>query len=223
MPGWNQRLFLLINAAADPNTWLVHLARIIANSPVVIGPVLLITLWVWGRPAKRGGLLSVAGGILVGLGINQVLGFVYFEPRPFMIGLGHTLLVHLPDNSFPSDHATFVWGLGLGLLSTKAAQKLGAAVCLYGVAVAWSRVYLGVHFPIDMIAAGPVAVVAAGFARISQPSVTSWVLPLPDGMYETSLRVLRLPSALIPRQPAIRAPILTPIGTEPRVPRDQKS
>lgn len=221
MAGWNQQLFLLINASANPNAWVVELARMIANSPILLGPVLLIALWVWGQPFKRAGLLSVTGGTLVGLGINQVLGFIYFEPRPFMIEFGHTLLVHPPDNSFPSDHATFVWSLGLGLLSTKAARRWGTAVCVYGIAVAWARVYLGVHFPIDMIASGLVAVVAAGFAPISQPLVTSWVLPLADGIYETSLRLLRLPPALVPRQPVIRPQPLDSIGAEPRSRRDQ--
>ncbi len=200
MPEWNQQLFLLINASAGTNTWLTQMADIAASSPVVVGPLLMVALWVWGQPARRGRLLAVAGGMLIGLGINQVLGLLYFEPRPFMIGLGHTLLVHAPDNSFPSDHATFIWTLGVGLIATGAARRWGAAVCLYGMSVAWSRVYLGVHFPLDMIASMPIAVVSGGVARIGQPITTRWALPWVEGLYEASLRVLRVPPLFIPRQ-----------------------
>lgn len=113
MPEWSQQLFLLINASADPDAWLAQMADITASSPVVVGSLLLVALWVWGQPARCSRLLAVAVGMLIGLGINQVLGLLYFEPRPFMIGLGHTLLAHVSDNSFPSDHATFIWTLGV--------------------------------------------------------------------------------------------------------------
>lgn len=123
MPGWNQNLFLLINAPAHPSSWLLTLATVIAYAPVLVGPALLVVLGVWGEPTRRGGLLAVTGATLVGLGINQLLGALYFEPRPFMIGLGRTLLYHPPDNSFPSDHATFIWSLGIGLIVTGAALR----------------------------------------------------------------------------------------------------
>src|SRR5579884_964583 len=120
MPGWNQHLFLLINASAHPDPWIVSFAAILANSPVVAGPVLLVALWIWGNPSHRAGLLTVAGAVCAGQGINQLIGLIYFEPRPFVMDLGHTLIRHAADNSFPSDHATFVWTLGAGLIATGA-------------------------------------------------------------------------------------------------------
>lgn len=197
---WNQHLFLMLNASADPAGWLVAFACVAANSPDVLVPAVLVGLWIWGPPAQRGALLAVAGGVLVGLGINQGLGALWFEPRPFMAGIGHTWLAHAPDNSFPSDHATFVWSLGAGLIFTGAARRWGTAVCAYGVLVAWSRVYVGVHFPIDMVAAVPVAVVGGGVACLIRPVVTVWVLPVAGRVYEAALPVLHLPPGLFPRQ-----------------------
>ena len=199
MSGWNELLFLFINPSSAPSVLAVELARLIANSPIVVGPALLIALWVWGQPTRRGGLLAVAMGMLVGLGINQLLGLVYFEPRPFMIGIGHTLLTHPPDNSFPSDHATFIWALGVGLITTRSARRWGMGTCLYGTGVAWSRINVGVHFPLDVIASMLVAIVSGGIARFGQPIVTDWILPLADGPYELSLHALRVPAMLIPR------------------------
>jgi len=197
---WNQHLFLLINASAHPNAVLLLVARLIAGSPVYAGPALLAGLWIWGPAARRGALLSVALAMLIGLGINQVLGALWFEPRPFMIGLGHKLIAHPADNSFPSDHATFVWSLGLGLIITTAARRWGLAVCVYGLFVAWARVFLGVHFPIDMMAPVPVAIVAAGCARAMVGPIDRLVLPALDAVYETVLRILHLPPGLFPRR-----------------------
>ena len=117
-------------------------------------------MWILGRRDARGALLATVLGVSVALGINQMLGLLWFEPRPFMIGLGHTLALHVVENSFPSDHATFLWSLGFALLATGEARWWGVMVCMVGLLVAWARVYLGLHFPIDMAASFFVAIAA---------------------------------------------------------------
>jgi len=197
---WNQHLFLLLNAPAHPAGWLVGSVVALADSPVMVAPLLLVALWIWGVPSRRGALLAVAVALLVGQGINQVLGHLWFEPRPFMIPVGHTLMTHAADNGFPSDHATLVWALGAGLLLTRAAPRWGLAVCLYGVAVAWSRVWLGIHFPDDMLASAFVGAASGSLARAGRPATDTWALPLVDRVYEDALPLLHLPAALIPRR-----------------------
>jgi undecaprenyl-diphosphatase len=201
---WNQSLFLLLNAPAHPPASLVEAVVLLAGSPVAVAPVVLVGLWVWGTPQRRGALLAVAAAILVGQGANQVLGLLWFEPRPFMVPVGHTLMAHAGDNGFPSDHATLVWTLGAGLLLTGAAPRWGVGVSLYGAAVAWSRVWLGVHFPDDMLVSALVGAGCGGLARAVQPAVEAWMLPLANRAYEGALPMLRLPPALIPRRPTER-------------------
>lgn len=197
---WNQHLFLLFDAPAHPAAWLVQDVTALADSPVIVAPLLLLALWIWGVPARRGALLAVAGASLVGQGFNQLLGLLWFEPRPFMVPVGHTLMAHTADNGFPSDHATLVWTLGAGLLLTGAAPRWGMAVCLYGGAVAWSRVWLGIHFPIDMLASAAVGAASGSLGRIGRPVIDIWVLPPLDRAYEGALPLLHLPAALLPRQ-----------------------
>lgn len=197
---WNQNLFLLLNAPAHPGAWLVHSVVALANSPVVVAPSLLVALWIWGVPGRRGALLAVAGALLVGQGFNQLLGLLWFDPRPFMIPVGRTMLAHTADNGFPSDHATLVWALGAGLLLTGAAPRWGMAVCVYGCAVAWSRVWLGIHFPVDMLASALVGAASGSLGRIGRPVIDTWVLPPVDRAYEGALPLLHLPAALLPRQ-----------------------
>jgi len=164
MPSWNTALFLSLNAASRPGPVLQGLVVAVAGIPVLLAPVLLACLWVWGPPARRAALIAAGAGVFAGQGINLLLGLVWFDPRPFMAGIGHTWLDHVADNGFPSDHATLAWSLGLGLVLTGASRHWGAAACLAGLAAGWTRVYLGVHFPVDVLASIPAGLLAAGRA-----------------------------------------------------------
>ncbi len=201
----NDRLFLAINASANPDPLTVTLAALAASWLIYAVAALVPVLWIWGRQDTRGALLATVLGTGIALGANQVLGLLWYEPRPFMIGLGHTLALHVVENSFPSDHATFLWSLGFGLIATGAAQKWGLLVCLAGLLVAWARIYLGLHFPIEMVASLLVASAVAALARAALPASERWLRPVAHHIYEGTLRSLRLPPALFPRGPDRKA------------------
>lgn len=197
----NDRLFLAINAPDHPAAFMVTFGELAATWLVYAAAVLVPALWIWGRPGARAALLATVLGVFVALGVNQVLGLLWYEPRPFMIGLGHTLAFHVVENSFPSDHATFLWSLGWALIATGGARRWGVMVCLAGLLVAWVRVYLGLHFPIDMAASFLVALTSGGLARALLPICERWLQPVADQTYQAILRGLRLPPAVFPRRP----------------------
>ena len=196
---WNTQLFLLLNGPAAPDPTMLFAMRMLAGSPVVIAPAVLVWLWVRRPDDRRAGLLAVALAALAGQAVNLGLGALWFEPRPFMAGIGHTLLAHAADNGFPSDHSTLMFALGTGLILTGAARAAGAAVCVLGLAVAWARVYLGVHFPIDVLTGLPVGAAAGGFAWLIQPLLRRHALPPAERLYGCALAALRLPAAIFPR------------------------
>jgi undecaprenyl-diphosphatase len=68
-----------------------------------------------------------------------------------VVGIGHTHLFHAPDASFPSNHAVFCFAAAFSLWSNGIRKRIGWI--LFGLAclVCWARVYLGVHFPFDMV------------------------------------------------------------------------
>lgn len=196
---WNTDLFLLLNAPAYPGAAMLLVAEALAAAPVLLAPVLLACLWVWGRPDRRPALLAVAAGLFAGQALNMLLGMAWYEPRPFMAGMGHTWLVHVADNGFPSDHATLAWSLGLGLVLTGGARRWGAAACLLGIAAGWARVYLGVHFSVDVLASAPIGLLAAAAACLMVPAARAWVAPPAERLYEAVLG--RLPARLpLPRR-----------------------
>lgn len=197
----NVALFMMLNAASRPHALWQALVEALAVAPVPLVPVLLTCLWVWGPPARRAALIATGIAPFAGQAINMTLGLLWLEPRPFMVGIGHTWLEHVADNGFPSDHATLAWSLGLGLVLTGGSYRWGALACLAGVAAGWARVFLGVHFPIDVLASIPAGLLAAAFARAALPPVRRWVAPPAARFYDAALG--RLPAWVpVPRQAA---------------------
>ncbi len=197
----NTALFFLLNAADKPNAIPQALAEALAVAPVLLVPVLLTYLWVWGPPARRAALIATGCAVFAGQAINLTLGLLWFEPRPFMVGIGHTWLEHVADNGFPSDHATVAWSLGLGLVLTGGFYRWSGFACLVGLAAGWARVFLGVHFPIDVLASIPAGLLAAAFARAALAPIRRWVAPPVGRFYDAALG--RLPAWVpLPRQAA---------------------
>lgn len=196
----NRYIFLLLNAPAHASPAIVILAEFAAADLVPLVPPLMVALWIWGSPAHRSGLIATTLAASLALGANQLVGFLWYEPRPFMAGIGRTLMAHAPDNSFPSDHSTFLLTVGLGLLSTRAAPFWGKVVIAFSILVAWARIYLGLHFPIDMLASGALGAIFGGTARIWIPALQRWVIPCAERAYECALRSLHLPPRAFPRR-----------------------
>ena len=153
----NRALCLAIDATPSTPSWSIAVASVVANGLVWSIPLLLIGLWLTANTACRETALRGCAVALAALGVNQLIGLAWPHPRPFMIGLGHTFLAHAPDSSFPSDHATLFAALCVTLLAQRM-TRLGLATFAVGLAVAWARIFLGVHFPLDMLGAAGVAI-----------------------------------------------------------------
>lgn len=161
---FNQWLFIRINAGIDTQSWIVDAAIVIADDLIYLIPVLLVALWLWGNAERRNQAIKACLITLLALGANQLIGLTWQHPRPFMVGLGHEWLPHAADSSFPSDHMTVFAGIGMTMLFG-GAFGIAAAIFFAGFAVAWARVFLGVHFPLDM--AGAVAIAGVAFVVVS--------------------------------------------------------
>lgn len=155
-----------INGGDDTPAWLIQLAIGIADDLIYLIPLLLLGMWLWGDQRQRGWVLKACLVAIVGVGMNQVIGVLWQHPRPFMIGLGHAWIPHAADSSFPSDHMTVFAGVGLTLLFD-GVTGWGVITLLLGLCVAWARVFLGVHFPLDM--AGAVGVAGIAYAPVTPP------------------------------------------------------
>jgi membrane-associated phospholipid phosphatase len=165
--------FTVVNDFARRTAWLHSPAVAYANYGVVLFGVLLVAGYVLAR--RTGDLLTVARSLLAGAGVllavavNQPIVHAVNEPRPYTRLPNALLLVHRSvDASFPSDHATMAGAVAVGLLLVH--RRLGVVACAAAVLMAATRVYVGAHYPVDVLAGLAVGgLVAFGLVRFGAP------------------------------------------------------
>ena len=97
---------------------------------------------------------------VLGLIINYIVTIFYFHPRPFMINQGTQLINHSIGTSLPSDHTTILLSIAIMLIYFKNTKKLGIILTIFGLLGGISRIFCGVHFPLDIIASIFVALIS---------------------------------------------------------------
>jgi undecaprenyl-diphosphatase len=104
----------------------------------------------------------------VSLALRQWIGrdrppLVFEEPRP---------LVHVPHTgAFPSGHASTAFASATVI--AWASRRLAVPAYVLAAAIAWSRVYVGVHWPFDVIA-GALLGTAIALLLLSITRSRSW-------------------------------------------------
>lgn len=143
------------------------------HTPVVLfttyGMVLLAVLQVagWWKARDRDDAtmaiaLAAPPASLAAFGVDDVVKLVVAEPRPCQV-LGDVVTV-LPcdppgDYSFPSNHSALAAAMAVGVLLVH--RSLGVIAATAALAMAASRVYVGAHYPHDVVAGLLVGMIAA--------------------------------------------------------------
>ena len=139
------------------NSWRLSQWRsAIGEFVIYLIPALLLRMWLWGEWPRRELVLQSFVVVILAFSLSQIIPIFWQYPRRFVMGLGHALIFHAPDSSFPSDHAAVFSALEITLLMGSEGV-LAVLTIIAGIAVAWARIFLGVHFPLDMLGVGFVA------------------------------------------------------------------
>jgi len=68
-----------------------------------------------------------------------------------MDGLGTTIFKHVQENSFPSDHTTFMLAIACSLFLSPRTRKVGLVLILTGIIGGSFRIFIGIHYPFDIM------------------------------------------------------------------------
>lgn len=194
-------LYDINGLAKDAPHWFDRAVEFVGEYGLLIAMVLLV-VWCWWSVRRRGdenAASSVAGlvwaplaaGIAVLVNV-PIRGFVE-RPRPFLDHTGIDVLVPgKTDYSFVSDHATITMAMGAALFV--ADRRFGLAGIGLALLEGFCRVYLGVHYPTDVI--GGFALGTA-VALLLSPLAMALLTPVMKAV-ETSAwggRLIRAPGA----------------------------
>ena len=148
-----------INQYAGANALLDNIAIFLAEySPYLF---IAVEVYLYFIARKRNEALLAFYSILLALSINQIIGLFYFHNRPFMDGLGITIFQHVQENSFPSDHTTFMLAIAFSLLLSPRTRKVGLLLIIVGIIGGSCRVFIGIHYPFDIMGSILIGAVSA--------------------------------------------------------------
>jgi membrane-associated phospholipid phosphatase len=166
----DSQLALLINA--DRGAWFTVVmvaASRYGRDYFWVGVVALMLIF--GTKKTKLDAIELAMLFAVGIFAGEVLKQLVYEPRPFEVL--QSIVLRVPeqhDSSFPSGHALIV-GVGATFALVKFRKKsIAIMLALEAAVVAYSRIYVGMHFPLDVIAGIclGVAIVLLGFSFLDQ-------------------------------------------------------
>jgi membrane-associated phospholipid phosphatase len=189
LPSVQKDLFRPVNDFAGATPWLHGPARVYANDGVVLFAIVLLVGWWVARTRGREAMVAALWaplGTLLAVAVNQPIVAAINEARPYTV-LPHalTLIAHSTDPSFPSDHATMAGAVATGLVLVE--RRLGIVAWVLALLMAFTRVYVGAHWPLDVVAGLVLGTVVTLVGYLVFRRLIGWVV---DHVARTRLRPL---------------------------------
>jgi len=149
---WDASVLLWIqeNMRTDLMTTIMKAITRLGNG-ACLWIVLAIMFLVIGKTRKVG-VTSVLALVITFLVVNLGIKNMVARTRPYEVVEGLINLVDKQkDFSFPSGHAAHAFAVGVVILILMP-RKVGVPIFVIAILMAYSRLYIGVHYPTDVIA-----------------------------------------------------------------------
>lgn len=183
----DKALFAWVNALAGRLPALDAAMGWIASDylvPVCLG-LALVAMWFIGSDASERmryqiGMLTALTAMALSSLVVLISNALFHRPRPFDGLEDVTVLFYLPtDSSFPSNSAAAAFAIAAAVWCVN--RGIGAAMFAAAGVYGFSRVYVGVHYPLDILGGIIIALV-----------VTALTLRLRDLLRPVLVAVIRL-------------------------------
>lgn len=157
----NVELFQIINSWAGQNVWLDRLMVFSADKLgyVIVGLTIVVCLFN-AKKYREILILSFGSAVAARFGIVSLIRHLYYQPRPFLVLQDvQQLLDHNTESSFPSGHTAFYFAVAMVLYRYN--KKVGIAAFVLSGLMGFARIFVGVHWPLDILAGMGVGAITA--------------------------------------------------------------
>ncbi|SEE30338.1 phosphatase PAP2 family protein [Streptomyces sp. Ag109_O5-10] len=189
--GIDGSLFTSVTDFARDTKWLNTPMEVWTNLGLGVFAVLMIAGW-WTarRRGPRAMTLALAApvAVLTAFAVAEVVKKLVAEVRPCR-SMPHAFIVDTcpapSDYAFPSGHATVAAATVAALFLLD--RRLSAVAAVFAVVEGFSRVYVGAHYPHDVLGS---AAVALPVAFLVSSALGRWATPLVGSLSHGPLRPL---------------------------------
>jgi undecaprenyl-diphosphatase len=148
-------LYHAVNELVLDDSWIGRALSALESWSVPLLAAATFALWLFARPgASRRWKLACASALAssgVALLINQVISHLWNRARPFMAHQSaHVWGPRSHDASFPSDHASAAFSIAFAVFLFD--RLVGSLFLAAAGVISVGRVFIGVHYPSDVIA-----------------------------------------------------------------------
>jgi len=159
-----------LSGSAFPDDVFKFLANYLPAIIVVLVALAFLVPWSRSRVERRNGASLATASAGVALLIAQPITHLVDRTRPYIDhpAHAHLLISRSHDPSFPSDHATGAFALAFGIWLYD--RTLGTVLLVLAAILAFSRVYVGTHYPGDVVGGAVLGIAVAGALYLLAPT-----------------------------------------------------
>lgn len=179
-------VFQLINGLSGRWALLDEIMRFFATDYMVPTGLISIIVFLWfsGRQElQKQALLAIVSLALANAFVSLSNAF-WFRSRPFTDHDVNLLFYHPSDSSFPANSSATTWALAWTLWMHN--RTIGGIALILAFMMALSRIFVGVHYPLDVIVG---AVIGIASARIVLIWLASHLTPLLEALISLARRL----------------------------------
>jgi undecaprenyl-diphosphatase len=144
-----------IHAFAVAHAWLTPVVIVVTAICIGLCPVMLLIVWIRDRQIRS--WVAALLGLAVAAKANQFIGTFHYVARPFVALHFTPLFPHSVSNSFPS--STVAFAAVAGTVVVLAWWRLGLVLVAGTAVIAFGCVYVGVHYPTDVMVGAALGIV----------------------------------------------------------------
>ena len=163
--GTPRRSGLSTLSAPELAAWLTPITKLFLPAGIAVAAA-IAALYSFIRTRSLWPIAFSAGAAATAWALANLAKHAASRPRPYTV-VADAVLRQQPahGSSFPSSHTTVALAVTIALVAFL--PRWGAVVAIaYAVVLGWSRIYLGVHYPLDVVAGMGIGCAVGGLTAL---------------------------------------------------------